>query len=200
MAKPLIAVDVDDVLAASTESLRHVVNQTYDVNLSSEHYKVPGEYWGYYERVWQTHGIHEKVSLTELNGQMEHDQSHVPVQVGAQAVLRELANKYDLVILTARDPSWRQATERWLDLHFPNTFSGIHFAGGHHDPEQKSKGDVCIQIGANWLIDDNIGHLQTAIDKGVGAVLFGDYGWHVDVPAELVHCRTWKQVGAYFAK
>lgn len=198
MGKAIIAIDIDDVLAKGTESLRREVNRRLGVDLQPEHYSIPGEYWGYYERVWQENGLGGRITMEELNPQMVEDQSHVPPFDEARVVLRKLLQRYRLVVVTARNPDWRPATERWLQGHFSDVFEGIYFAGNHSSVQ--TKGELCMELGAEWLIDDNIGHAHTALECGINVVLFGDYGWHkgLEVHEDVARCKDWAAVGKYF--
>lgn len=199
MMKPIIAIDVDDVLAHSTESLRQVVNARTGANLQPEHFQVPGTYWGYYKKVWETHGLADKVTMEELSPQMAADQSHVPMYKGADRALKTLAKRFELVVVTARNPEWEKASHVWLGKHFPGMFSKIIFGGGKYHDIAVTKGDLCAEIGAAYLIDDNVEHCISALSRGVTPILFGQYGWHIDVPDDMVRCRTWIDVERYFA-
>jgi len=198
MKKPIIAVDIDDVLADSTESLRLLVNKHYGVNLPRDQYLRPGPYWGYYEQVWQINGLGDKVSLKELNPMMEVDQSHVIPASRSSIALKKLAKGHDLIIITAREPSWEKATHSWVKTHYPDIFTDVFFAGNKYFPGHTTKGQLCREIGADWLIDDNVEHCMTAIDNNVKAILFGEYGWHQNVPQELKRCRNWQVVEEHF--
>ena len=196
MSKKIIAVDIDDVLADSTESIRQLVNDKLGVSLTKDHYKVEGEYWGYYERVWQAHGIGNQLSYDVLGEEMSLDQGHVPLLPGASFALAELSKKFKLVLLTSRDEAWKKATERWVKSHFGDLFDKVFFteAGG----VKKTKGELCDEIGAKWLIDDNVEHCKSALANNVMAVLFGNYGWHMSVPKNIVKCEDWPSVLEFF--
>jgi 5'(3')-deoxyribonucleotidase len=200
MKKPIIAIDIDDVLADSTESVRLLVNKKLSINLQPEHYKVPGDYWGYYEGVWASHGLSEQISLERLDTDMTADQSHITPSAGADKVLKRLAKDFELVITTSRNDDWEKATLIWLENHFPGVFSRVIFTDSFHNPGQKTKGEVCREIGAAWLVDDNVGHAQTALEQGVKVVLFGEYGWHHQVPKDIPRCKSWAELGDYFER
>lgn len=199
MGKPIIAIDIDDVLAQGTESLRLQVNQRLGVNLTPEHYQIPGSYRRYYETVWKEHGILDRIDWEELNSQMVVDQSHVPVVLEAAAVLRRLKRKYDLVVVTAREATWGAATREWVEKQFPDTFLAVHFAG-RHDGTTETKGELCAGLGAGWLIDDNVEHAHTALEQGIKVLLFGSYGWHknIEIHKDIVRCKDWAAVAEYF--
>jgi len=198
MYKPVIAVDIDDVLADSTEHLRLQVNDRLGIDLQPHHYAVPGEYWGYYEKVWEVNGVAHRITLEELDPIMVEDQSDVQPYAQAREVLQELAKCYRLIVVTARDVSWEPATKRWLQERFPNMFEGMHFAG--HEKGKLTKGQLCKRLGAEWLIDDNVNHAHTALDEGIRVILFGDYGWHqgAKVHDDVVRCKDWPAVSEYF--
>lgn len=193
--RKVIAVDVDDVIADSTESLRLLVNRRTGKELTKDHYKIVGDYWGYYERVWRDHSL--EVDFESLNEEMVYDQSHVPILAGAALALGELSKKYDLVIVTSRDPAWEKATCVWLEKNCPGIFKQVLFTRRKH-ADAKTKGDLCLELNASWLIDDNPEHCESAREKGVGAILFGEYGWHHSAPADLSLCRDWPAVLEHF--
>jgi len=198
MNRQIIAIDLDDVLADSTESLRLLVNERAGSELTKKHYKVNGEYWGYYERVWQTHGLEDKVSFEQLNSEMVDDQSHVPLLPGASFAVGELSKRFDLVVVTSRNPDWESATNKWLKSQFGNIFTGVHFADSRKASERKTKGELCREVGAKWLIDDHPAHCLSAAKEGVQGMLFGEYGWHDGVPEGVISCKDWPEVAEYF--
>lgn len=180
-----IALDIDDTIADSTEALRRVVNSQLGVNLTREDYKIPGEYWGYYERIWRHHGIADQLSFKQLNLQMAIDQSHVPLIEGAQAAVHRLAKDVEVVLVTSREASWENATREWFTRHFDREDIKLYFCESHVDEKAKTKGQLCKELGVQLLVDDNVSHCKTALDEGIDAILFGEYGWHhgSDIPS-----------------
>ncbi len=198
MSRPVIAFDLDDVLADSTEFWRVEVNKRTGLSLAKEHYRVPGEYWGYYENVWLTHKVDHLISIPDVDAQIVEDQSEIRAYADALATLEVLAKQYKLVVVTARGGDQESETKNWLEHNFPDMFEELIFANGHTGLASKNKGDICREVGATWLVDDNPSHCQDAIDKGVEAVLFGEYGWHQNVPSEATLCRDWQAVKRFF--
>lgn len=200
MKKPVIAVDIDDVLASSTDALRQVVNKKLGIELPAEAYVVEADYWGYYDAVWEANGISGQISLDELNPQMRVDQSHVLPMPGAFAALSQMRSSYDFIVITARSSDWEDATRVWLQKNFPGIFEEVFFTNEADGVKEKGKGDLCLEAGATWLIDDNIGHALSALEKGVDVIVFGEYGWHHrGIPDGVVACKNWLDVGEYFS-
>jgi 5'(3')-deoxyribonucleotidase len=194
MAKKTIAIDIDDVTADSTESLRLLVNERVGANLTKEHYRVPSSnHGGYYEHVWETNGLSDKVNFAAYNAEMETDQMHVPLMQGAREAIDTLKKDFRVVFITARHPSWERATRHWFKEKFGDDIE-LHLAEGYNNGQTKTKGQLCKELGAEWLIDDVPSNCKTAIDEGIKTILFGEYGWHVDIPEGVIRCKTW--VGA----
>lgn len=200
MKKQVIAVDIDDVLANSTDTLRLFVNEKRGVALEKHHYRVKtGVYWGYYKAVWNSHDIDGDGIIDEFHDQYAIDQSHVPPIEGAFEALASLSEQFRLIAISARSASQQAATERWLDDKFDGLFESISCIDTLNNPDL-TKGEACRIAGASYLIDDSTEHCKSALDRGVQAVLFGDYGWHDenDMPDGLVRCLDWNSVLEYF--
>lgn len=198
MSKPLIAIDIDDVIADSTEALRIMANERSGLNVPPEAYKVKRDtFWGYYEKVWAEHGIDKHYTFEEHKKDMERDQSAVTPVAGAIPALRRLSELYRIVLITSRDASWKSATLRWLEDQLGDVSFDVHFLGHTHDGKGQTKGELCKQLGAELLIDDSEENCHSAVREGIGAIRFGDYGWHGDQELVFPACKTWKDVLEY---
>jgi FMN phosphatase YigB (HAD superfamily) len=194
MAEKLITVDIDDVVADSTEAFRVAVNEHTGANLTPEDYKVPHrDYHEYYEHVWKSHGLN--VIYDEISLPMQIDQSHVALIAGAKRALGELAKRYRIAFVTSRSISWEDATHLYIGAEFNDLNAGVYFT---NKQAGISKGQVCRELGASWHIDDNPEHCQSVLDEGIQAILFGEYGWHHKIPTGAIHCKNWQEVEEYF--
>lgn len=198
MKKATIAIDIDDVLAEGTNSLIASANARYGLSLSPEDYHaVGGDFKGYYERVWMTHGVDSIVSYSELAAEMAEDQSHIPLLAGAEFAIHQLAKRFHIVFITARPESWEISTRRWFAQHLAADDIDLYFAGSHHNEMALSKGQQAKKLGATLLIDDNVANCQSALDEGIDVILFGDYGWQRDAPKTMKRCKGWPEVLEY---
>lgn len=193
-SKPLLAIDIDDTIAGSTESMRLMVNKRLGIELLPEAYRIPAEYWGYYERVWEANGIKGQISWDDFAIEMIADQLHVPLLPSAQFAVTTLAETYNVIFMTARDKTWEPATKKWLTSNLPNNTFEVYFTSSHKDSTAMTKGQLCRHLGAEILIDDNVEHCQSAIAESVTAILFGSYGWQHAAPSEMVRCEDWPSV------
>jgi len=196
--RELIAIDIDDVIADTNAAFWAWSNEVTGKALTREHFAIDADYWGYYEKIWEMNDIaHLKVD-DFLDGLMA-DQSHMDILPGAQLGLQELAKQFDLVFVTSRNPNMEKATRSWLERHITDNFDLFFAKAGHHayGAAASSKGEICKELGATLLIDDNVEHVQSALDNGVEAVLFGNYGWQRDIPEAAFRAEAWSDVLEY---
>lgn len=198
MARQTIAIDIDDVLAEGTIALIDAANRKYGLSLTKQNYHdVGGDFNGYYERVWRTHGVDGIVRYEELSEEMAADQSHVPLLPGAEFAVHQLAKRFHIAFITARPESWEAATRRWFKQHLSGDDIELYFAGNHYDQNALTKGQQAKKLNAKLLIDDNVSNCQTALDEGLQVILFGEYGWQRNAPSNMVRCKGWPEVLEY---
>ena len=198
MNRPLIAVDIDDTLADSTELIRLHVNSRYDVAIPKEAYRTEGEYWGYYELVWAEHGVEELTLEDFFDDEMVSEIMQVPLLPSALFAIKELYRTFDIVIITSRRPERGALTRKWIENMFEGMTIDVHFSEAHKDESKMTKGQICKTLGATYLIDDNVGHCESALKEGATPLLFGEYGWHGSVPEGITRCKDWPAVLDYF--
>ncbi|HEX7368352.1 MAG TPA: hypothetical protein VF261_01695 [Candidatus Saccharimonadales bacterium] len=198
MGKQVIAVDIDDVLAVSVEAWVAYSNQKWGTHLSADDYD---EDW---VKMW-------KVDQTELERRAQHFYTSGLVKTynpreKAKEVLGELAQRYRLVVTSARASDVRQDTLDWIDRHFGGVFEEIYLAGFYDNRERKdthmlTKADLLTSVGANYLIDDQPKHCFAAASIGIPALLFGSYAWNRNIgalPSGVTRAADWLAVREYF--
>jgi 5'(3')-deoxyribonucleotidase len=150
MTRKIIAVDVDDVLAASAEGWIEYTNQRWGMDLKLHEYD---ENWRDVWGVDHAEGIERAHAIYESGIQGNFD-----VKEGAREVLLELSERFDLVITTSRVLKIHDQTMSWLEKYFGGIFKDVHLAGFYETITQESfhgtKADLIAKIGADYLIDD----------------------------------------------
>ena len=198
-SRETIAVDIDDVLARSAEAFITFSNQQWGMQLTPEDYQ---EDWA---TVWSV-PLEEAIARGEILQSFMGVSGHRTFEE-ALPVLRRLAEKFDLVTLTSRREVLKPDTDAWIAQHFPGIFKELHYAGIWDNPPdvlqalEHTKGELCREIGADYLIDDHPKHCIGAAAAGIRAVLFGDYAWNrgeQSLPNGIVRARRWHDVAEYF--
>lgn len=197
-SKPVIGVDIDDVIAANAAGFIEYSNNKYGTHLTVDDYQ---DHWG---EVWKAE--HEEAERRAVE---YHESGHIAtygIIEGAHEVLGELKDRYALVVLTTRRNSINQLTREWIDKYYPDIFDELIFSGFFDSPTEKSihmtKGELAMRVGMDYLIDDQLKHVQSAAEMGVNGLLFGEYPWNMieKLPSNVTRVKNWEEVRKYFKK
>jgi 5'(3')-deoxyribonucleotidase len=192
MKKESIAFDLDDVLANHVEALVAFSNEHYGTDLGVEDYS---DHWS---ELWDVG--HDEIERRALEFQTTERILDFAVKTEARLALDGLKKRYDLYIVTARRQHIVDITSDWLDMHFPGVFKGTYFVPIWVPENKITKGDICRDIGADYLIDDLPRHCNAVAELGIRAVLFGDYGWNRnrELLPGVTRCKNWDEVLEHF--
>lgn len=187
-SKPIVAVDIDEVLFPFVDEFVKHHNLTYDTQLSAADfttYRFEEVLGGTFEQAAE-----RVYAFTELG----HE--HIDPLNEAKG-LQSIAEEYSLVAVTARNPRFESQTKQWLEKHFPTVFQKVVLIGCASAMEQHiTKAQICQEIGAIALIDDSVSHVTECAAVGVTGILFGEYPWNASeyLPENVFRCTNWEQV------
>lgn len=196
MNKPVIAVDIDEVLSPLHLPFLKHHNETYGTKL-----KYPDPQGRYY--MHQLSGETHEVNIARLE-KFVNSKAFADIRPidGAVQAIKKLEEKYELVILTARQLFYLDVTHIWLSRHFPNVFRDVHFVGLQRNSQDMHmpKAKFCKKIGACYLIDDAFKTVVECPAEGIEGLLFGSYHWNQagDLPKGVTRVRNWQEVLEYF--
>lgn len=196
MKKPIIAVDVDDTLVPHFQDLIDWYNQEYGTRVELADYRSGPENiykWGTTDFETAIRQVTRFYDTPAFQDAKPHKQ--------AVEVLEALSLSYDLIVVTARDTIIEEATHQLLKEHFVGLFGQVHFTAFYSlEGKARTKGEVCREAGAAYLIDDTAENCIEAVEAGCKAILFGDYPWsnRVELPAGVIRCLDWPAVEEYF--
>lgn len=192
--KPTIAVDIDEVLMPHFQSLIDWYNPKYGTQLTLGHnHPSDPRPWGtpdYSEAVKRVHGFFDTPNF--LNSRPFKE------AIGA---INTLSKNYKMVVVTGRDTIIEDVTMGWLDKHFGELFAEAHFTARYSlDGSSRTKTDVCVAAGADYLIEDTIQDATQAAKAGIKAILFGNYPWNKTnkLPEGVIRLKNWQEVLEYF--
>jgi 5'(3')-deoxyribonucleotidase len=197
MNKPIIAVDIDEVLCLFAEGFVAFSNERWGTHLRVEDYH---EHWG---EVWNV-DIEE---VNKRNNILWKEDAPIGYRSfeDAKAVLNKLSDRYKLIVVTARPSLAESVTKAWIRKEFGNIFDDLVLVGFYDNGfsttgHALTKGSVLHELKADYIIDDQPKHCLSAAEHGIQALLFGDYNWNRDVALSegVVRCRDWRAVGEYF--
>jgi uncharacterized HAD superfamily protein len=143
------------------------------------------------------------VQLSEIIKRLDVFRTHhwdtMTLVAGAEQALVELKNTHPLHVVTARCESLMPITEQMVDAHLPGLFSKVHYTNGFtalNQDKRRSKVDVCREIGAQLMIDDNPYQAEEFASSGV-TLLVPDRPWNqVSLPEGVIRCGSWRKPGS----
>lgn len=191
--KPVIAIDIDDVLIDTVTALFGYYNQTYGTRLAKTHY---------YSKDPVVHGVQdfaEAVKRFENYLSSKAFERLAPIQQAVISVKR-LSRFYDFVAITSRPAFMQAMTEAWLNKYFRN-IQGVrftHFILAVDKPsvgKRLTKVDVCKEINARYMIEDHLHHAIPVAAAGVRVFLI-DQPWNQtnELPDNIERVMDWQSI------
>jgi uncharacterized HAD superfamily protein len=195
-SKPIIAVDIDDVIVSEAEFVIEYSNKNWGHSLSLDDYR---EHWG---EMWQVGSkeVERRADILHAPGIIQKYR----LLEDAHAALNKLSKGFTLIILTSRRKMVEKETREWLSDNFGDIFDKVHFTGFWDTITEEShllsKADLAKDLGVSYLIDDQPKHCFGAAKHNVKAVLFGNYAAtrHINLPTGVTRCNNWQEVLEYF--
>lgn len=188
-AKPVLAVDIDDVMAPFGPAFLDRYNKEHGTSHQSEDFP-------YYYFVKDLYGLSDDDDAERYVTEFVQwaTSNNIPLDGKAVDAIRKLENYYDIYVITSRHPEVYKITRDWLQRQLPDVFKDVHFIRAR--AEKTSKPQICREIGAKVLIEDHPDHVQECAKYGVRGLLFGDYPWNrnIELPENVQRVKDWNEV------
>lgn len=193
MSKPIVAVDIDEVLSPFVPGLTDWHNRQYGTALKVDDF-----------HTYEFHKIWGGTVDTAISKSAAYFESREPVPPldDALSVLSRLQQNYEFIVVTSRMLLHKTQTEAWIREHFPGIFKEIvicnHWTLDKSSPRVE-KSAACIERGIEILIDDSPKYIEDVSAKGMTGLLFGDYPWNrriTDHP-RIARVHNWAAVENY---
>lgn len=187
----VLAVDIDDVLFDFIGYFFDWHNQRYGTALTPSD-MMEGKLW----EVWGGTKAQAAERVPAFFQETDHlGMAPIP---GAQACLQKLSEAYRLFVVSARDPATSKITHAWIDKYFPGLFhqTSLGIANPMSDQNSMSKAEMCRQLGAQVLIEDQLVNAEVCAREGIRVLLFGNYSWNqADIlPRGIQRVENWDQI------
>ncbi len=192
----VIGIDLDEVLAEFVEGITIFHNERYGTSLSKKDY-FSYDFWEVWncskeDAVKRVHGFHKTDLFKKLR-----------VCDGAREGIRDLKEKgFKLYIITSRQKAVEKDTREWLENNFPGVFEDVLFSNNfsleNENPLKKSV--LCQKVGAQLLVEDQLGYARDCAENGVNVVLL-DKPWNKgELPSNIIRVFSWKEVMQHAVK
>jgi hypothetical protein len=205
-----IAVDIDEVLARFTAALCAWHNEHHGTALTME------DIVSYHFADVAGFGSLEETHVKMVQFfESPHFHSMEPLP-GAREVLQRHAvghgGSFRFVVLTSRSDTLEEATVKFRETHYgplgreDSLFAAVHYTNAYRTlavrGPTRTKGEVCLELGAHALIDDNRAYAVEAAGSVSAVILHGVYAWNkcaedsVELPANCIRTADWAAVDA----
>ncbi len=183
----IIAVDCDDVIVDTSPALIEYYNRTYSTHLELKDMYADSP-------AWDVKTEEEAILRCEEFLRTDEFQKVAPAKETVASIKR-IAEVHELHLVTGRSDFLEAATMAMVELYFPKVFASVEHTGMYGE-KPRSKGDVCVQIKADVMIDDHIRHAEQVAERGIHVLLFGDYPWNQrkTLPKYIRRVKDWAEV------
>ncbi|MDD5547464.1 MAG: hypothetical protein PHN74_00985 [Candidatus Pacebacteria bacterium] len=181
----IIGIDLDEILADSLNAIVEFHNKKYGTTLKRN------DFHSY--RFWEIWGGTREEAIKKVYEFFITNPMHINPIAGSFEALKTLKkNGHELLIITARQNELIEYTNKWIEKHFPEIFSGIHYANtytmaGH----SRKKSDICNGLGIKLLIEDDLTHAEDCAKSGIKILLL-DCPWNQNsLPKNTERIFSW---------
>lgn len=169
----IIAVDCDEVLVESVQSLISYANDKYNYN---RHYDEVKDYFLSRNSNFAISDT-EAIQLFDEYFASDVAKNTLPVVWAYEKLSYWKKLWYELVVITARNQKAEQLTTYQINKHYPNLFSDIRFVS-HYTEQHIPKSQVCQNIWTSLLIEDNIDYCLDVVACGIPCILI-EKPWNI---------------------
>ena len=184
-----IGIDLDEILADFLSAIIKYHNLTYGTKLERGQFSSYG--------FWKTWGGTKEEAIQKVCDfyKTPFFKNIQPVS-GAKKAISTLRQNNDLFIVTSRHDDVIDQTMKWVEGHFPNTFTDIYFANNYFQGgASKTKVQICDEIGANILIEDSMEYALECVNSKRKVFLL-DYPWNQcpELPQGISRFSSWDEI------
>ena len=172
---PILGVDIDNVLAQSDACLREAIRLRFLIGLEAEDITT-------YD--YSAYGV-TQAQLTELFDVFNSDLCRtLKVIPGAKAALTSLAQRFQIALVTSRNPASKAGTEHWLRR------KGIPYNQLHFNDEKHALG-----IPYQAFVEDRHEHAHRIAETGAQVFLM-TRPWNSQplTHPNVIRVKTWREI------
>lgn len=190
-----IAIDIDEVLSETTQSIIDYHNERFGTNLKLT------DFTG--QKFWQIWGGTRQEAIDKVRDFYKTDYfQDLPVVAGAKAAIAKLKEDHELHVVTGRPFHIQNETHEWIHKHFPNTFKDIHMANHYAmSGESRLKSEICNEHGIEAIVEDSYEYAMDCVSAERKVYLM-KYPWnqHQALVPNIHHVDSWEDIMNHFEK
>jgi len=147
----------------------------------------------YFSRVFNL--SQEKVDLFFKKILIKESVENLELCEFAKEIILELSKNNKIFFITSRvhakDGTLESLNKNFSEINFELIFS----SNPYHKNEGKSKGEICKELGINFMIEDDIKHCEECIQKGIKVFLL-DKPWNQKYleNEDIIRVKNWNEI------
>jgi len=184
-----VAVDVDDTIIDTIGSLILFHNNIYGTNFKEEDF-----YSCWYREVWGG-TKEEEIKKLEDFYKSNYYSEIIPIKGSQKTLISLIEEGIEFQAVTGRVYDLIEKTEGYIKKHFPNIFSNIYHTNSYGLTGIKiRKSEVCKNINADFIIDDDMNHVVDCTNAGIPVLVFNK-PWNQGIlPNGAFRMNSWEEL------
>ncbi len=124
----------------------------------------------------------------------EEKVTNLPLCDFARESINNLAEKHEIYFITSRRYN-QEGTRESLEKHFSSLNFGLIFSSNPYvGSKGKTKGEICLEQGIDFMIEDSKEHGEDCASKGIKTLLIHK-PWNIQANHEnLIRVNNWKEI------
>lgn len=187
--KPILACDIDEVLANWLGGFIPWHNQQFQtsINLTQVNSHNISQVLGCDDEETADRVMHF-CSLSDFD--------NIEPVIGSKEAVSYLAEKFNIILITARSSSLDKQTYNWVNKHFSGQITDIYHSAHLYTQRWsgKTKEKICQEIGAIAMVEDSYQHATLIAQNGTTTFLL-DYPWNNgEEHQNIVRVKNWQEI------
>ncbi len=163
-----IGIDIDNTIAPTFKTIIKYMNEKYKTKKKSKHSKKPSGYDLFHSNFNSFYNDWIEFTVSKDHEEMK------PIK-GSIKIIKNLSEKHEIYIITARANTQKIPTILWIDKHYKNKIKEVLFLNYSENNNQKpiyTKGDLCTKFDIDLIIEDDITHVYEILEKKPNTIVF----------------------------
>jgi len=182
-----IGIDLDDVVFEFARELLIEYNSSHGT-----HFNFEDIFSYYFSKVFEVDSRYIESFMDDTF--TEEKVTNLPLCDFAKDAITSLSKEHEIYFITSRRHN-QEGTKESLDLHFSGIpFNLIFSSNPYSGTSGKTKGEICLEYGIDFMIEDSKEHGEDCANKGIKTFLMHK-PWNIQASHEnLIRVNNWKEI------
>ncbi|MBI5797528.1 hypothetical protein HZA98_01330 [Candidatus Woesearchaeota archaeon] len=182
-----IGLDLDDVLASWQDSFLGFYNRKHNTHFKRK------EFSSY--KLWEILGCEQAYAYQMVDEFYTSSFfSDIPPIPGSQKAIESLHIQGSrLSVITARPHYIQEESISWVEKHFPERITSVHFVGIYNENTSTAKKNICDKLAVDAFVEDNLDTAKACISQ-CRRVFLLDTPWNQGATNGIERVKSWEEI------